>query len=180
MGDTSRRDWLRAILPTPEPAPPPPPRRRPPGALPERDFLSACTGCLECVTACPMSAIFSLAPHVHPGAGTPVLLPDERACAMCAGFPCAAACPEPALTVPEATVWRLGLVQVDRHTCLPHQGPECGACVGHCPPGAYEALRLVYGKPRVDPEICVGCGLCIRACVTEPRSLYLAPLEPAC
>ena len=30
---------------------------RPPGALPERDFLQACTGCADCLSACPHSAI---------------------------------------------------------------------------------------------------------------------------
>ena len=188
---TSRRGWLRSLVPAAaeaarelksaaRPVPPPPPRRRPPGAVAERRFLAGCTGCNDCVKACPENAIFSLAPDVSPGAGTPVMRPAERPCTMCDGtFPCVSACPEGVLEMPQGAVWRLGLVQIDTARCLPFRGPECGACARLCPEGARGALTLRRGRPVIDPELCVGCGLCIDACITTPSSIQLSPLSSA-
>jgi translation initiation factor RLI1 len=41
-----------------------------------------------------------------------------------------------------------------------------------------EALSLDdEGRPVIKMEGCVGCGVCVRACVSSPRSLILEPLE---
>jgi ferredoxin-type protein NapG len=149
-------------------------RRRPPGALPEETFLARCTACGDCIKACPHNAIHVLAEWVKPGTGTPVMVPDSRACHMCEGFPCAAACGEGALAQPQGP-WFLGTVSIDIFKCLPFRGPECGACAGLCPSGA-DALRLRRGRPEIDPERCVGCGLCIEACPVKPSAIKLDPL----
>ena len=186
---TSRRGWLRSIIPAAaeaarelkagaQPEPPPPLRRRPPGAVDERRFLAGCTACKDCVTACPENAIFTLATDVTPGPGTPVMRPSERPCTMCDGtYPCVTACPEGVLEMPQAAVWRLGGVRIDTTRCLPFRGPECGACAKLCPDGATGALTLRLGRPVIDLELCVGCGLCIDACITTPSSIELLPLS---
>lgn len=173
--DVSRRGFLRRVA-----RPRLPTRRRPPGALrDEHEFLARCTACGDCVVACPKNAVHTLAAHVRPGAGTPVMVPDARACHMCEGFPCAGACTTGALHVPEAPTWKLGTVAIDPTRCLPYLGPECGACAGLCPPGAEDALTLVARtRPKIDPARCVGCGLCIEACPTRPAALTLAPVGP--
>ena len=172
MGDNvSRRDFLRR--PRSKAPPKLPPRVRPPGAVAEREFLARCTACMDCIEACPHNAIHTLAKHVSPGAGTPVMVLDARACHMCEGFPCAAACPEQALLVPSEPVVRYGTVRVDPGRCLPFLGPECGACAGLCPTGAEGALRLQRGRPMIDDEACVGCGLCVEACVVRPSAIEL-------
>lgn len=171
----SRRDFLRR-RPRADSPPPKrvlPKRVRPPGAVAEADFLARCTACMECVTACPTNAIHTLAEHVQPGPGTPVMVLDARPCAMCEGFPCVAACPEQALLMPPTPAVRLALVDIDATRCLPYRGPECGACVGLCPAGAEGGLVLMRGRPVVDREICVGCGLCIAACVVSPAAISL-------
>jgi len=150
-----------------------PARVRPPGALPEREFLARCTGCMDCVQACPHKAIHTLAAHVAPGAGTPVMVLASRPCHMCEGFPCAAACDEQALAVPETPVVRYGTVWIDTSVCLPYLGPECGACAGLCPKGAEGGLRLQRGRPSIDMDLCVGCGLCVTACVVRPSAIEL-------
>lgn len=151
-------------------------RRRPPGAVAdETTFLGLCTRCGDCVTACPHSAIHTLTAAAGIGADSPVMVPDERGCHMCEGFPCAAACPEAALVVPCEPVWNLGRVFLDESRCLPFMGPECGACANTCP-GEVRALTLKLGRPRVDAESCIGCGLCIVACPTSPAALKLEPL----
>lgn len=155
---------------------PPTPRRRPPGAIAEAEFLARCTKCNDCSAACPEGAIFVLSEHVGRGAGTPVLVPDERPCLMCVGFPCAAACETGALRVPETSVVRLGAARVRRDLCLPYRGPECGACAGLCPDGAESALRLRLGRPEIEEAACIGCGRCIEACPTAPKAIELLPL----
>lgn len=153
-----------------------PARRRPPGAVGEPLFLAACTRCNACVEACPENAIHTLAGRVGLGAGTPVMVPDARACRWCAGFPCVTACAPKALRVELVPTSRLGTVTVDVARCLPYRGPECGACAGLCPTEA-PALTLRLGRPRIDAALCVGCGLCIPACPVRPSALALAPLE---
>ncbi len=153
-----------------------PPRRRPPGAIEEFAFLARCTRCDKCADACPEAAIYTVAPGPDPAAGTPVMVPDERPCLMCEGFPCAAACPEGALVVPTSKTWDLGTVAVDPGICFTFRGPECGACGGMCPTEV-PALTFRQARPHVNTDLCVGCGLCIRACVTAPKSIRLLPLR---
>ena len=155
-----------------------PPQRRPPGAAPEAVFLSECTRCGACAEACPHGAIHHFDEGSGALAGTPVLAPDSRACHQCEGFPCAAACEESALRVPEAATWRLGRARLVKQRCIAWQGPECGACVDACPPDA-SALRLERWRPHLDPELCIGCGLCIERCPTLPKAIELEPLEQA-
>lgn len=149
-------------------------RLRPPGARPEAEFLAMCTGCGDCVEACPHNAVHTLADWVRPGAGTPVMVPQERPCHMCEGFPCASSCPEGALLQPVQS-WSLGKVWIDPARCLPFQGPECGACAYLCPEGV-EALRLIRDLPVLSEDACIGCGLCIAACPTEPKAIRM--MEP--
>lgn len=155
-----------------------PRRRRPPGAVPELAFLAKCTACGDCVTACPHHAVFTLAPHVTPGANTPVMVPDDRACHMCADFPCIAACETGALAAPTMSSLRLGTVRIAKDRCFVFRGPECGACAGLCPEGV-RGLTLKAGRPIVDEEVCVGCGLCIEACPTRPPAIELIALDEA-
>ncbi len=155
----------------------PAPRRRPPGAVEETLFLERCTRCDACREACPHGAVLEYTEASgSPLAHTPVLRPEVRACEMCEGFPCAVACEDGALVVPDMPVWKLGEVRVVEERCLTHLGPECGACVDLCPEDL-AAIALVDGHPVVDEPACVGCGRCIRACPTSPKAIEILPLS---
>ena len=184
----NRRAWLASLLPVAADAvgrsieqrveKSLPPQRRPPGAISEAMFLSTCTTCGDCVEACPHAAIFTYTEEAGINAGTPVMLPDQRACHMCEDFPCAAACPEPSLSAPQEAVWSLGKVRIIEDRCIAFSGPECGACVGLCP-GNVNALTQHAWRPKLDAEQCIGCGLCIEACPTDPVAIELEALRPA-
>lgn len=152
-----------------------PPRRRPPGAVEESLFLARCTRCRDCVEACPHRAIFTIAPEELVGADTPLMRPDVRACHMCTDFPCVAACGEQALLMPDGPLPVLGRVTIDPSRCITFLGPECGACGGLCPAGA-PALSFERTRPTIQGALCVGCGLCIEACITDPKAILLEPL----
>jgi len=65
-----------------------------------------------------------------------------------------------------------------RDRCFTFRGPECGACVGHCPEDLAGALTLRACKPVIDPDLCNGCGACVGACPTIPRSLEIVMVIP--
>jgi ferredoxin-type protein NapG len=74
-------------------------RLRPPGALDEKDFLSSCIKCGQCVQVCPVQAI-KLADLIDGmGVGTPYIDARQQACDFsCDAVQCVLACPTGSLT----------------------------------------------------------------------------------
>jgi len=153
------------------------PRRwfRPPGAAPEVAFVAACTRCGDCIDVCPVHAILKAPANAGLGAGTPYLDPAAQACVVCVDMPCAAACETGALVVPE-DMWasiHMGVLELDPQRCITFQGSACGVCARACPVGERALAMDDRGHPVLKPEGCVGCGVCVTACVTIPSSLKL-------
>jgi MauM/NapG family ferredoxin protein len=153
------------------------PRRyfRPPGALPEVEFLAACTRCGDCMPVCPVHAIIRAPAVSGLAAGTPIIEPSVRACVVCADMPCARACPTGAL-VPPPDGWagvHMGVLELDPARCITFHGASCGVCARACPVGERALAMDAAGHPVIKAEGCVGCGVCVTACVTAPSSLAL-------
>ncbi len=72
-------------------------RLRPPGAVPEKDFLALCIKCGQCLQVCPYHSI-KLSDFVKGhGVGTPYIDATQRGCYACEAVPCVLACPSGAL-----------------------------------------------------------------------------------
>jgi ferredoxin-type protein NapG len=155
---------------------------RPPYALPELEFLLACTRCDACVEACPHQVIFKL--PARRGAqlvGTPALDILNKGCHLCGDWPCVKVCEPKALTLPETEeggqqpLPRMAMATINKETCLPYHGPECGACAPVCP--VPNAMTWHREKPEIVPELCTGCGLCREACILEEKAVIIQSLQ---
>lgn len=154
---------------------------RPPYAIPELDFLLACTRCNACIEACPHDVIFSLAARLGADvASTPALDLLKKGCHLCEDWPCVNACEPKALVINEPnengaiSLPKLAMAEINTSVCLPYSGPECGACETACP--VKGALVFEHERPTVDPEVCVGCSLCREACIVEGKAITINTL----
>ena len=168
---------------------------RPPGALPEADFLGACVRCGLCVRHCPPQNLrlatgsgFSTGVAV----GTPYFEARDVPCEMCEDLPCVKACPTgalaPALT--DITQARMGLaVLIDEENCLNFLGLRCDVCYRVCPLIDQAITLQKTSNPRSDrhamllptvhADACTGCGKCEKACVLERPAIKVLPVDVA-
>jgi len=72
-------------------------RLRPPGSVPEKEFLGLCIKCGQCLQVCPYHSIKLTDIGKGAGEGTPYIDANERACYACNAVPCVLACPSGAL-----------------------------------------------------------------------------------
>lgn len=161
---------------------------RPPGALDENQFLSACSRCGLCVRDCPYPTLKLAEFGEDVPVGTPYFVARDVPCEMCDDIPCAKACPTGALDKDIKSIddARMGLaVLVDQETCLNFRGLRCDVCYRACPL-IDEAITLERehnvrtGKhakfiPTVHSDKCTGCGKCERTCVLEKSAIRIYP-----
>ena len=155
---------------------------RPPGAVPEFDFLARCTRCGVCVAACPTNALqpdglqgglMSLfSPVVRPLSG-----PCDPHCTRCGDV-----CPTEALRAlaGEERLWaKLGTAVILREDCIAWEDQEkCMVCDEVCP---FDAVIFEFEPgnpvpvPHVREERCVGCGYCENACPVkgDPSAIFV-------
>jgi len=181
---------------------------RPPGALPEEEFLKRCIRCGTCIRVCPTNAIqpAGLENGIE-GLWAPRLIPRTGACDYRCNR-CTQVCPTRAiepLPLERKQHTAIGLARINRSRCIPWVGSEaysqgkspppecnCGVCEEFCPvptkairfnivnvPGVGEIRR-----PYVVESLCIGCGNCERVCPVAGRAAIevegrRAFLEPA-
>jgi len=96
-------------------------RLRPPGAIPEKEFLALCIKCGQCLQVCPYHSIKLSDIGKGHGLGTPYIDANERGCYACEAVPCVLACPSGALDhhTEKATDIKMGIaVLASPRTCL--------------------------------------------------------------
>jgi MauM/NapG family ferredoxin protein len=146
---------------------------RPPGALPEKEFLGKCIGCGECMKACPTNTIQPCLftdgiSRLYTAKVVPRIAGCEEKCHLC-GY----VCPTGALRklpYEEKRFAKIGTAVLDRHRCLAwSQNKECLVCDEVCPYNAItafvvETTKGTFKVPVVDEDLCLGCGMCEQHC----------------
>lgn len=165
---------------------------RPPGALPEDDFLGACIRCGLCVRDCPYDTLTLAKPETPVATGTPYFTARSVPCEMCDDIPCVKACPTQALDhhLTDINQARMGLaVLIDHETCLNFLGLRCDVCYRICPaidkaitldlqPNTRTGRHAMF-LPTVHSEACTGCGKCEKSCVLEEAAIRVLPVKLA-
>ena len=146
---------------------------RPPGALPEEQFLSQCSRCAKCVEVCPAQCI-KLDPDGQRASGAPYIEVDAMPCVLCTGLECMHHCPTGALLPTPLNEIDMGTAVWHEQICVRSHGEDCTMCVDHCPVGRV-ALELVDNRVVVHEDGCVGCGVCQNNCPTDPKSITVTP-----
>ncbi len=157
---------------------------RPPGAVPEADFLDRCLRCGMCMRVCPTNALqpawlLSGASGMFSPVLTPRVGPCEPECAACG-----AVCPSEALLplpLAEKQQAKIGTAVVQPDLCLAWaEGHSCVVCQEVCPYGAI-ALEQKNGAkvpaPVVKSRQCFGCGYCERHCPVFIPAITVQPLN---
>ena len=153
---------------------------RPPGALAEPAFLSACTRCTDCIEACPHQAIRRLGPEFGDRAATPAVIVDEAPCLLCDDLPCITSCTTGALTPTARQDVKMGTAVIDLQHCYQAMGQPCDYCVGRCPL-KHEAIDWnEEGMPQINPDACPGCGVCRYICPAPGQPITIEPAEAIC
>ncbi len=153
---------------------------RPPGSVPESEFLSRCVRCGECMKVCITNAL-------HPttfeagveGMFSPVLIPRigycEYDCTLCGQV-----CPTQAIERLDVESKReiiIGQAHFVHDRCLPWaKGTPCIVCEEMCPLPekaitlrkekaiGYDGEEIEIDRPYVDEFLCIGCGSCEKNC----------------
>jgi len=149
---------------------------RPPGAVAEAEFVRRCIRCHKCGENCTAGCIKFVGPEGPPEArGTPYIVPRDKACVLC--MRCNNNCPSGALQPVDPDhprMWEvvdMGTARVDENICNSFHGWICGVCIRACPLGGVALSAGPWEKPVIDPDKCVGCGLCEQACVHQPQAM---------
>lgn len=142
---------------------------RPPGALQEADFMSACIRCTRCADACSVHSIQYFGPEAGTLQGTPFIDPLDSPCNMC--LACGDACPTGALEpLTQKEDIHIGTAVVDDRLCVSINGTGiCGACFTACPLRGKAITQGIRNAPEVHPDVCTGCGLCEAFCIVDDR-----------
>jgi polyferredoxin len=151
---------------------------RPPGALPEAEFVRTCILCQECVRVCTTGGLRPTFLEAGIAAlGTPHLVPRTGACTLNPSCPhlCAQVCPVGAIRPLPPEQMRLGRAVVDHPLCLAwDQQVKCLVCVEAC---LVEAAQMYNGRIIVDPTRCTGCGRCENACPVAGGAIHVTPIH---
>ncbi|MDA8215839.1 MAG: 4Fe-4S binding protein [Nitrospiraceae bacterium] len=166
---------------------------RPPGSLEEKEFLKRCVKCGECMKVCITNGLQpTLLEAGIEGIWSPILIPKigycEYRCTLCGQV-----CPTGAikrLSLEEKAKVKIGLAMIDKGRCLPYaHAKPCIVCEEVCPTpkkaiwfekGVVKdrnGKEVVVQQPRVDLELCIGCGICEAKCpVVDRPAIYVTSI----
>ena len=131
---------------------------RPPGSVPEQEFLDLCISCGECFKVCPGPVLHPAGlEHGFEGLWTPVATPEHAGCHQDCNF-CTQVCPTGAIQPLTLSVKRevhMGLAKVNTQMCLPFDDENreyCDLCFVECEQAGYDAIEMRRIDLPVDRE----------------------------
>jgi Pyruvate/2-oxoacid:ferredoxin oxidoreductase delta subunit len=69
----------------------------------------------------------------------------------------------------------IGKAHLDLDACLTSERIICDRCAVTCPEEV-KAITMRGRRPVLDPQRCIGCGLCVLYCEADPKALEVVPL----
>lgn len=166
---------------------------RPPGSLEEKEFLKRCVKCGECMKVCITNGLQpTLLEAGLEGIWSPLLIPRIGYCEFRCTL-CGQVCPTGAikkLPLEEKVKVKIGLAMIDKGRCLPHaHATPCIVCEEVCPTPkkaiwfdkavvkTRDDKEVAVQQPRVDLELCIGCGICETKCpVIDQPAIYVTSI----
>jgi ferredoxin-type protein NapG len=147
--------------------------QRPPGAIPDKKvFEKKCTGCGDCINACPYNVIFPVYdPKLQKS--IPFMDVNVNPCLLCSDFPCIQSCNFDALVKwKKKEKPKFGQAKLNYKFCLNHGEKDdfCNRCAESCP--VKKVVTYKKGKPMFSTD-CTGCGICVMACPTFPKAIVV-------
>ena len=156
----------------------------PAGSLAVKRLNNHCTSCHLCIAKCPNNV---LRPSVKEYGITnimqPVMYYEKGFCDYNCNL-CSTVCPNGAISkvsIEEKQKIKIGYASLNIESCVVvTDKEECGNCSRHCPVDAirmlpYEDKRRI---PKVDTELCIGCGACEFHCPAKPfTAIYVEGYE---
>lgn len=138
---------------------------RPPWSLREGAFIATCTGCGDCVRACPQGILALIS-------GYPETSFAAAGCDSCES--CAEACAPRALDQATQPEWRHAVAIGTG--CLANLGVVCRICAEQCDVSAIRFRLVVGGKgrPILNTAACTGCGACVGTCPANAITITTA------
>ncbi len=176
---------------------------RPPGSIPEDDFLDKCLRCEQCVRICQSNGACLRPDGIRSSLlelWAPVADMREGYCEYSCNL-CGQVCPTDAilpLTVEQKQKAPMGLAYFNKDLCIPYARYEdCIVCEEHCPTPD-KAIKIEQKEttlpdgtvkmvkyPYVIRELCIGCGVCEYKCplpgeagIITTGEQALRPVEP--
>lgn len=175
---------------------------RPPGSVAEDEFLRRCIKCDQCIRVCPTNVLQPATFEAGlEGLWTPVLMFKMGWCELNCTL-CSQVCPTGAIreiSIAEklgaspfeaAGPVKLGTAFYDQGRCLPWaMDTSCVVCEEVCPVSPKAIFtrnvkvtdrwgkELELKRPYIDPEKCIGCGICEHECpVKDDPAVYVTAI----
>jgi ferredoxin len=155
---------------------------RPPGAVPETEFLQRCVRCGACMRVCPTNTLQPLLLEQGlENLWTPRLVPRLAGCDQSC-FLCGTVCPTDALrelSLEEKKHAKIGTAHIVKDRCLVWARDRlCLICDEQCP---YNAIIFQwkdgFRRPVVIENKCNGCGFCEEQCPVAGESAIIVTYQ---
>ncbi|MBF0410208.1 MAG: 4Fe-4S binding protein [Candidatus Riflebacteria bacterium] len=159
---------------------------RPPGAIPEEEFLEKCIKCMACVRMCKSNGSCLQPSPIKTDIlelWTPVAVMRTGYCEYNCNL-CGQICPTQAikpLQLEKKQKLSIGKAVFETTLCIPYsRGEDCLVCEEHCPV-PQKAIKFrerkiktkngtkTIKRPYVDYSLCIGCGICEHKCPLPSR-----------